>query len=128
MAYLRAFGAYLPTRVVDNQEMAAATGVSAAYILRASGIQERRFAAPEESVASLGVRAARNCLENAGLVPGDIGILLVASSSAEQRFPGPASAIGAGLGINGVPGDPSAHRQRRIAIRHGPRRAPRASL
>jgi len=103
MAYLRAFGAYLPSRVVDNHELAATTGTSAEYILRGSGIEQRRFAAPDESVASLGIRAAKNCLENAGLMARDVGLLLAASSSAEHRFPGPASAIGAGLGINGVP-------------------------
>lgn len=103
MAFLRAFGAYLPSRIVDNREIAAATGTDAEYILRASGIEQRRFAAAEESVASLGIRAAKECLEHAGLVARDVGLLLAASSSAEHRFPGPASAIGAGLGINGVP-------------------------
>ena len=103
MAYLRAFGAYLPSRVVDNHELAAATGTDAEWILRATGIVERRFAAADESVASLGIRAAKDCLENAGLTAREVGLLLAASSSAEHRFPGPASAIGAGLGINGVP-------------------------
>jgi 3-oxoacyl-[acyl-carrier-protein] synthase-3 len=103
MAYLRAFGAYLPSRIVDNEELAAATGTDAEWILRATGIAERRFAATDESVTSLGIQAAKNCLENAGLAARDVGLLLVASSSAEHRFPGPASAIGAGLGINGVP-------------------------
>jgi 3-oxoacyl-[acyl-carrier-protein] synthase-3 len=83
MSFLRAFGAYLPSRVVDNQEIAAATGTDPEYILRASGIMERRFAAPDESVASLGILAARNCLENAGLRASDVGLL--------------------GLGIPGVP-------------------------
>jgi 3-oxoacyl-[acyl-carrier-protein] synthase-3 len=103
MAFLRAFGAYLPSRVVDNNELAALTGADAAYILRASGIEQRRFAAADESVALLGIRAAKDCLENAGLAARDVGLLLAASGSAERRFPGPASAIGAGLGINGVP-------------------------
>jgi 3-oxoacyl-[acyl-carrier-protein] synthase III len=103
MAYLRAFGAYLPSRVVDNQELATATGTDAEWIVRATGIVERRFAAPDESVASLGIQAAKNCLENAGAVARDVGLLLVASSSGEHRFPGPASAIGAALGIGGVP-------------------------
>jgi 3-oxoacyl-[acyl-carrier-protein] synthase-3 len=103
MAFLRSFGAYLPSRVVDNQEMAAATGTTAEYILRGSGIVERRFAAADESTGSLGIRAAKNCLENGGLTARDVGLLLAASGSAEHRFPGPASAIGAGLGINGVP-------------------------
>lgn len=103
MAYLRAFGAYLPSRVVDNHELATAAGTDAEWILRATGIVERRFAAPEESVASLGIRAAKECLDNAGLTARDVGLLVVASSSAERRFPGPAAAIGAGMGINGVP-------------------------
>ena len=103
MSFLKAFGAYLPFRVVDNQEMATATGTDAERILSATGIIERRFAATDESVASLGIRAARNCLENAGVPARDVGLLLAASSSAEQRFPGPAAAIGAGLGIQGVP-------------------------
>ena len=103
MAYLRAFGAYLPSRVVDNHELAAATGVDAGWILRGTGIEERRFAAPDESVTSLGIRAAQDCLQNAGLAAREVGLLLVASSSAEHRFPGPASTVGAGLGIPGVP-------------------------
>ncbi|HTQ57268.1 MAG TPA: ketoacyl-ACP synthase III [Bryobacteraceae bacterium] len=103
MAYLRGFGAYLPARVVDNAELAAATGAEPEWILRQTGIEQRRFAAADESVASLGVRAAKNCLENASLLARDVGLILAASSSAERRFPGPASAIGAGLGISGVP-------------------------
>jgi 3-oxoacyl-[acyl-carrier-protein] synthase-3 len=103
MAYLRAFGAYLPSRIVDNHELAAATGTDAEWILRSTGIEQRRYAAPEESVASLGIRAAKNCLENTGLVARDIGLVLAACSSAEHRFPGPASSIGAGLGITMIP-------------------------
>jgi len=103
MAYLRAFGAYVPSRVVDNAELAALTGAEPDWILRSTGIAERRFAAPEESVASLGVHAAKDCLENAGLVSRDVGLILTASSSSPRRFPGPASGIGAGLGINGAP-------------------------
>src|ERR1039458_1677024 len=100
MAFLRAFGAYLPSRVVDNHELAAETGTDAEWILRATGIVERRFAAPDESVASLGIRAATNCLENASLIARDVGLLLVASSSADRCLFHPSSAIGASLGID----------------------------
>ncbi len=103
MAYLRAFGAYLPTRVVDNAELAAQTGAGAEWIVRSTGIEQRRFAAGHESVASLGVAAAQDCLENAGMSPREVGMLLVACSSAPRRFPGPASSIGTDLGIPGVP-------------------------
>lgn len=103
MPYLRAFGSYLPARVVDNTELAAETGADPEWILHATGIAQRRFAAAQESVASLGICAAKNCLENAGVLGTEVGMILAASSSAERRFPGPAAAIGAGLGINGVP-------------------------
>jgi 3-oxoacyl-[acyl-carrier-protein] synthase-3 len=103
MAYLRALGCYLPSRVVENSEVAPLVEVDAEWLLRATGIEQRRFAAPEESVASLGIRAAQDCLESAGIPARDIGMLIVASGSSERRFPGPASAIGAALGIQGTP-------------------------
>ena len=103
MSYLRSFGTYVPDRVVPNTEVAAALGVEPEWIVQASGIEQRRWAATEQSVADLGTLAARNCLERGGIVPGEIGLILVSSGTAERRFPGPASAIGLALGIPGVP-------------------------
>jgi 3-oxoacyl-[acyl-carrier-protein] synthase-3 len=103
VAYLRALGCYLPARVVENSEVAPLVGVDAEWLLRATGIEQRRFAAAEESVASLGVRAAQDCLRSAGLSAYDVGMLIVASGSSELRFPGPASAISAAMGMAGTP-------------------------
>jgi 3-oxoacyl-[acyl-carrier-protein] synthase-3 len=103
VAYLRALGCYLPSRVVENSELAPLVGVDAEWLRRATGIEQRRFAAAGESVASLGAAAALDCLEGAGIPARDIGMLMVASGSSERRFPGPASAIGAALGIPGTP-------------------------
>src|SRR5262249_18632414 len=57
----------------------------------------RRYAAVDETVASMGVRAARQCPLD------EIGLILVSSGSAERRFPGPAAAIASALGLAGVP-------------------------
>jgi 3-oxoacyl-[acyl-carrier-protein] synthase-3 len=103
MAFLRALGCHLPARVVDNAELAPMVGADPAWLLHATGIERRRFAAPEETVASLGTRAAKCCLEAAGMTAGEVGLILAASGSSEHRFPGPATAIGAGLGISGTP-------------------------
>ena len=67
MAFLRSFGAYLPARVVTNEELAPQLGVEPEWIVSASGISERRYAAADETVASLGAKAAMDCLERAGL-------------------------------------------------------------
>jgi 3-oxoacyl-[acyl-carrier-protein] synthase-3 len=103
MAYLRGFGAYVPPRIVDNAEVAALTGVTPEWILQASGIEQRRFAEPDETVAALSASAARDCLAACGVAASEIGLVLMSSGSAARRFPGPASTVGAALGIGGVP-------------------------
>ena len=103
MAFLRALGCYLPPRVVTNAELAPMVGADEAWLLHSTGIAERRFAGPDQTVAELGARAARDCLESAAIAAREIGLVLVASGSSERRFPGPASSIAAALGINGVP-------------------------
>jgi 3-oxoacyl-[acyl-carrier-protein] synthase-3 len=102
MAFLHGFGAYLPARVVDNAEMAALTGVKPDWILNVSGIEERRFAA-EETVADLAVAAANDCLDRCSLPPSSVGMLIVASGTAERSFPGPAATVAHRLGLSGPP-------------------------
>jgi len=103
MAWLRALGSYLPARVVDNAELAPLVGADAAWLLRSTGIEERRYAAADETVATLGIAAAKNCLEAAGIPAADVGMAIVSSGSAERRFPGPASTIAAACGMAGKP-------------------------
>jgi 3-oxoacyl-[acyl-carrier-protein] synthase III len=103
VAAIRGFGAYLPSRVVTNAELAARLDCDAGWILDVYGIEERRYAAPHESVASMGVSAAQQCLERASVHTRDLGMILVSSGSSERRFPGPASAIAHALSIDGIP-------------------------
>ena len=108
MAAIKAFGAYLPSRIVTNGELAVRLDCEAEWILGVSGIEERRYAGPEDSIASMGVAAARECLDRAaldqaGLKTADLGMILVSSGSSERRFPGPASAIAHALGLDGIP-------------------------
>ncbi len=99
MAYLRAFGKYLPSRVVTNAELASALGCEADWILKVSGIEERRYAS--ESVVEMGLLAAQDCLARAG--DAKIGMLIVSSGTSPRRFPGPAAEIASKLGLSGVP-------------------------
>ena len=103
MAKLRGFGAYLPARVVDNAEIGPMCGADPAWIKSQTGIEQRRWAAPEERVADLGVKAARDCLANCGALATEIELVMVSSGSAERRFPGPAASIAAALGLAGKP-------------------------
>ena len=103
MPFLKAFGSYLPSRVVSNEEIGKLVGSSAEWILNVSGIEERRFAADGETVADMAAEAARDCLAGAGLAAPDLGMLLVASGSSERRFPGPAAGLAHRLNLDGVP-------------------------
>jgi 3-oxoacyl-[acyl-carrier-protein] synthase-3 len=103
VAAIRGLGAYLPSRVVTNAELAARLNCEAGWILDVSGIDERRYGDSHESVASMGVIAAEQCLERAGVKTSDLGMILVSSGSSERRFPGPAATIAHRLGLDGIP-------------------------
>jgi 3-oxoacyl-[acyl-carrier-protein] synthase-3 len=103
MAFLRAFGSHLPARRVHNDELAPLVGATPEWILSVSGIEERRYADDEDTVASLGLLAARDCLSKAGVAARDLGMILVASGSSERFCPGPTSQIAASLGLNATP-------------------------
>ena len=103
MAFLKAFGAYLPERVVTNAEIGARVGCDAEWIRNVSGIDERRFAGPEESVVDLACRAAEDCLERAKVKASELGMILVASGSWDRQFPGPAASVANRLGLDSTP-------------------------
>ena len=103
MAFLKAFGSYLPSRVVPNEEIGAMVGTSAEWIFNVSGIEERRFAAKSETVADMAVAAAQDCLSSGGIQATDLGMLLVASGSSDRRFPGPAASVARQLNLDSVP-------------------------
>lgn len=81
--------------------MGAKVGCDASWVLNVSGIEERRFA--EESVAELGWHAADACLKRCGVAAGELAMILVASSSAERRIPGPAVTVAKMLGLDRTP-------------------------
>lgn len=103
MSFLRGLGAWVPERVVTNAELAAEFACDAEWIFTASGIRERRYSEASDTVASLGVRAARACLERCGIEAGRVGLVIAASGTGERRFPGPAAEIATALGIAGTP-------------------------
>jgi len=103
VSVLKAFGAYLPARIVPNQELGCKLNRTPDWILDVSGIEQRRYAAENESVADMAVAAATQCLERAGMTAADIGLFIVSSGSTERRFPGPASIVANRLGASSAP-------------------------
>jgi 3-oxoacyl-[acyl-carrier-protein] synthase III len=101
-------GSYLPPRRVTNADLAAelaAKGVETSdqWIVERTGIRARHFAAPEVSTSDLGVQAARQALEAAGVRAEDIDLIIVATSTPDMIFPSAASILQHKLGIAGCP-------------------------
>jgi 3-oxoacyl-[acyl-carrier-protein] synthase-3 len=103
VASILGFGRYLPDRVLGNDELASLLGCDAAWIVESSGIEERRIASEDETVAVLAERAARNCMDRAKIPLPQVGLVILSSGTAERRFPGPAAQLAHRLGLAGVP-------------------------
>jgi 3-oxoacyl-(acyl-carrier-protein) synthase III len=105
---LLGLGHYRASRVVPNAEIIEAIDSSDEWIQQRSGIIERRFATPEETVVSMSVGAAREAIADAGLAPGQIDTVIVATVSHLMQTPSAASLIAGELGTTGAAFDISA--------------------
>ena len=94
-------GAYLPSRIVTNAELAQSVDTSDEWIVQRTGIRERRVAAQGEYTSDLAIHAAQAALKNAGVDPQSIDLVLVATSTPDRSFPATAVSVQAALGITG---------------------------
>ncbi len=92
-------GSALPAGVVTNEDLAQRVDTSDEWIVQRTGIRERRIAGPGEFTSTLGLSAARQAIASAGLVPADIDLVLLATSTPDNTFPASAVTIQAELGI-----------------------------
>src|SRR5271165_4174043 len=96
---LAGVGAYLPQRIVTNDDLATQLDTSDAWINERTGIRQRHIAAPHETCAFIGTEAARAALRSADATPQDVDAIIVATSTPDQAFPATALRIQAALGV-----------------------------
>lgn len=101
-------GAYRPLRLVPNSDVVDAIDSSDEWIQQRSGIRTRRWAGPDESVQMMSVEASRIAIERAGLEPGQIDCVVVATVSHLLQTPAVATAIAHELGTDAAAFDISA--------------------
>ncbi|TXS57592.1 beta-ketoacyl-ACP synthase III [Streptomyces sp. t39] len=94
-----AVGHYQPGRVVTNDDLAAMVDTSDEWIRSRVGIVTRHIAGPAESVDELAAHAGAKALAAAGVSPADVDLVLVATSTAENRSPNMAARVAARLGM-----------------------------
>ena len=99
-------GSYLPPRRLTNADLVAELGskgveTSDEWIVERTGIRARHFAAPDVCSSDLGLEAAKNALQAAGLEAKDIDLIIVATSTPDMVFPSTACILQNKLGANG---------------------------
>ncbi|MGH3333607.1 MAG: beta-ketoacyl-ACP synthase III [Nocardioidaceae bacterium] len=99
-AAILGIGSYRPSRVIPNSEVVEAIDSSDEWIQQRSGIRQRRWATPEETVQMMSVSASRKALERAGVDAAQIDCVVVATVSHMLQTPAVATAIAHELGTN----------------------------
>jgi 3-oxoacyl-[acyl-carrier-protein] synthase-3 len=97
-AAILGLGAYRPSRIVPNADVVEAIDSSDEWIQQRSGIKQRRFATPEETVQMMSVAASRDALAQAGIEAAQIDCVVVATVSHLLQTPAVATAIAHELG------------------------------
>jgi 3-oxoacyl-[acyl-carrier-protein] synthase-3 len=93
-------GAYLPARVVSNEELSRTVDTSHEWIVQRTGIEQRHIAADGEMTSDLACAAAREALQNAGPDVDRLDLIIVATTTPDHTFPACAAAVQAKLGAD----------------------------
>ena len=96
---VRGIGSARPRRIMKNADFEGMVETSDEWIAQRTGIRQRHIAADDETTASLGEAAARAALDNAGLTPDDIDLIVLATSTPNNTFPATAVEIQNRLGM-----------------------------
>ena len=101
---LLSVGAYRPERVVTNEEICQNIDSSDEWIYSRTGIKTRRFAADDESAASMAAEACRRALSNASLAASDVDGLILTTNTHYLQTPPAAPMVAAALGAKEILG------------------------
>jgi 3-oxoacyl-[acyl-carrier-protein] synthase-3 len=91
-------GSYLPERILTNAELAEKVDTSDEWIVTRTGIKARRIAAEGEFTSHMATHAARRALEQAGLAPEDVELIIVATITPDTPTPATACYVQQMLG------------------------------
>ena len=92
-AGIAGIGVYVPERVLTNAQLEEMVDTNHEWILNRCGIHERHIATPEQATSDLAVLAADRALDNAGLAPEELDLIIVATNTPDMFFPSTACLV-----------------------------------
>lgn len=96
-------GSYLPEKILTNRDLETLVDTSDEWIFARTGIRQRHIAAEDEKASDLALHASKNAMRAAHVAPGDIDLIIVATSTPDMIFPSTACILQAKLGIKNCP-------------------------
>jgi 3-oxoacyl-[acyl-carrier-protein] synthase III len=99
-ATITGIGAYVPDRILTNDELSGMVDTSDEWITSRTGIRERRIAAPDQALSDLALPAALGALEQAGVEGAEVDLLIVATVTPDMLFPSTAAILADQLGAD----------------------------
>lgn len=93
-------GKAIPKKVVTNDDLSKIVDTSDEWIRQRTGMVERHYVDAEESTTSLAIDAAKEAINNSGIKPEDIGVVVVATLSSDNFAPSTACLLQKGLGLS----------------------------
>jgi 3-oxoacyl-[acyl-carrier-protein] synthase-3 len=97
-AQIVGIGAYAPKRILTNQDLEKMVDTSDEWIVQRTGIHERRIVEETEAASDLGLRAAQQAMDRAGVEPEEIDLIVVGTTSGDMAFPTTANILQHQLG------------------------------
>jgi 3-oxoacyl-[acyl-carrier-protein] synthase-3 len=95
-----AAGSYVPDNIVSNEQLESQLGFEPGWILKRSGIRQRRHARPDQATSDLAVEAARRAIAKADVDPADIDLVVVGTFTPDMPTPSTACLVQDRLGLN----------------------------
>ncbi|MFA5645106.1 MAG: beta-ketoacyl-ACP synthase III [Candidatus Ratteibacteria bacterium] len=102
-AVIEGLGSYLPELVLTNADFEKMVDTSDEWIISRTGIRERRMCPKGQGSSDLGVYAARQAIQDAGISPSEIELILCSTISPDMSFPATSCLIQEKLGIEDCP-------------------------
>ncbi len=98
-AVVKATGSYLPSKILTNKDLEQKVDTSDAWIFSRTGIKQRHIAAENESTSDMAAAAAAEAMQRAKLLPADIDLIIVATTTPDLVFPSTAVLVQHKLGV-----------------------------
>jgi len=101
-ARITGVGHYVPENIVTNDDLSTFMDTNDEWIRERTGIEERRWVKEGDgnTAATMGIKAAKQAIENAGIHPENIGHIVFATISPDYYFPGCGVQVQEALGIH----------------------------